>query len=140
MNKLAIFVTLLGVSGLATARLLDFSADRWAGDEPTGRSERQVHEQWVRYQVFKQTLKDTVDELGNGQIGVKQAHLRVLAIAREYCPEYLRHLRRWEDGETDDERIVHNLVGHVREECANPMLERLQEQVCEYLEELRTKK
>src|SRR5262249_47524931 len=103
-------------------------------------SESEVQEYWTRYQVFKQTLDDTVRNLAAREISVRQAYLRVQAVASEYFPDYLLHLSTWEEGETEEERIIRNLVGHVHEENPSPNCVALDAEMNAYLRELRGKR
>jgi predicted small metal-binding protein len=116
--------------------LLDGTIDAWAGtqfsgpaadpDLPPGPTSGEVRERFVRYRVFKDALESALADLAERKIALKEAQVRVSDAARDYQPEHFFYLRCWEQGDSDDERVARNLVGHIREshgDCVLPELE-----------------
>jgi len=67
------------------------------------------------YRCFKRTLESAQQSLANGNMRLRDACANVTSAAREFWPVYLIHLKTSEPGDSDEERVVHNLVGHVCE-------------------------
>ncbi len=110
MNKLAILLTVVIVTGFTSVQMMDsqpeVSVYSWADAQAT-------QDRITTYKCFKHTLEATIEELRRGSIRLKEAQSRVLAAARHYYPEFLVHLCLTEPGATDEERVARNLIEHV---------------------------
>lgn len=113
MHRVAIFLTVFLIGGFASIKLFDVLGETESEPDPSVKSERETQEAWIRYHSFKQVLQDTVTELTADRIRLKAAHIRVRDAAAQWNPKLFDHLAQWEQGHSDDERLVRNLVGHI---------------------------
>ena len=142
MNKTAIFISVVLVSGFVSFKMMDFRFEEpfeaWA-------EEQRVEDTMVSYQCFKLTFEATLADLKSGEIQLKDAYERIYSVARLHRPQYLFQLRGVEPGRTDEERVAHNLVAHIStlEEFYPNLRERtldLKSQLQVLLDELRSAK
>ena len=110
MNKTAILLSVVLVSGFVSVKMVDFRPE---GSLDALSEEQRVEEAMVSYQCFKLTFEATLAELESGSIRLKEAHARVCSVAQRYRPEYLVQLGSTEPGNTAEERVAYNLVAHI---------------------------
>jgi len=113
MNKVAVILTTVVVAGFCWVEFLAI-ATRTHSDGVRSTEERTLHDQLVNYQIFKQTLVQTLDSLEAGTLRLKEARERVVSSAQTYRPEYFELLDRCERGTTLEEHVASNLLGHFR--------------------------
>ena len=128
MSKyVTIFLWIGFLFAFATSVLLGHAADLafrrgdWFDDD------RRIQELYGNYRSFKKVFDPTVQELCRGTLRLEEAHGRVSAAARRHHPKYFAALCRIELGDSDDERVARNLVGHVRENARSGDRQRLYE-------------
>jgi hypothetical protein len=109
MNKFAILLTTVLAAGFVGLKMMETPSGEFSWSD-----EQKLQEKLATYRCFKQTLETSVDELGKGEIRLREAHARVLEAARRFHPEFFAHLIRAEPGNSDEQRVAHNLVEHVR--------------------------
>ena len=109
MNKLAILLTTILAAGFVSLKMTEP-----AGEECAWADAQKIQEKFASYKCFKETLEITVDELGKGEVRLSEARARVVEAAGRYHPQFFPNLVHAEPGKSDDERVAHNLVGHVR--------------------------
>jgi len=133
MSRFLTVAAVMTVAGLVTAQWIDDSVKQ---PRQTGRIAQFDHETMkltFHYQTFKDTLQSAVNDLAAGRVRLRQATHAVRAMADVHCPVYLDRLKLVEPGTSDDERIAHNLIGHLRDRgLVEPeMLERAERVECE---------
>lgn len=109
MYKSAIALTSLLLTGVITVRMMDYQRDPFLQA-----NEAQIEERLKNYECFKQTFDDSLEALADAELSLKQAHAQVNAAARQFYPLYIQYLATVEPGRTDEDRVAHNLVGHIR--------------------------
>jgi hypothetical protein len=111
MNKFAILLTTVLTAAFFSVKLVDIQPsmhlDNWT-------DEQKLQERWVAYRCFKDTLDSALDDLARGDIRLKEAHARVLSAARQHHPDFFAYMTVTEPGSTDEERLAHNLLGHMQ--------------------------
>jgi hypothetical protein len=136
MNKLALFLTAFLVASFVAVRTVDLPDEEF---RTWLKREREVRELTIRYETFKEIFEDTLTALENGVIDLKTARARVAEAARAYNPDHLVALGQYRyPGTTDEERVGHNLVGHLQERAElNPKLKQRVEKLEMELAEIR---
>ena len=110
MNKIATLLTVIVAASFLSIKITESEFD-----EPrnTWAEEQRIQELVTSYSCFRQSLYETIDELKMGEIPLKKAQTRILSAARRYHPDFFAQIVVSEQGNTDEERVAHNLVEHV---------------------------
>ena len=142
MNKLAVLLTAVLAAGIVTMKMADGPSEV---SPQTVENERALQERVANYQCFKQVLDGALEGLEKREIGLKAAHARVAAAAREHHPAFYERLRDWEPGASDEERLAHNLVGHLQSMAEDrthlePRIRELEMELQEFLCECRSQR
>src|SRR5687768_14571522 len=75
---------------------------------------QKMQQRVTTYRLFRQSLYATLDYLARGDIGLREAAVRVHGAAEEYAPQYLDMVKHVDQGRTIQESIARNLVGHLQ--------------------------
>src|SRR5207253_48538 len=133
MSRFLTVTAVMMVAGLVTVQWIDDNAKQPRSAAKIAQFDRQTIELVLHYQTFKDALESAVEDLAAGRVRLRQAAYSVRETADVHCPIYLDRLKVVEPGATDEERVAHNLVGHLRDRgIATPeMLDRAAEVECE---------
>lgn len=115
MNKIALLLTSALIAGIAAVNLAGTPA---ADALKLVDDDRIVQQKVANYRCFKDVLEASLDGLRTRRISLAEAHTRVRSAAQRYRPEFLEMMISSDAGDTDDERLARNLIGHVRSEMA----------------------
>jgi hypothetical protein len=113
MNRIAIFLTFILLAAGVTLPMLRDSRDREIDFVAIAVYHRRVQEMSVNYGAFKATFDETINALKSGEINLREAESCVRSAAETYHPSYLIDVQMSDPGETIQQRVARNLMGHV---------------------------
>jgi hypothetical protein len=115
MHKYAtLFAIATLTTGYATVRLIDEEAPASISMAEIFANDQKVREMVVSYRCFKATFQSTIESLRRGEVSLTDAKARVHEAANQHHPKFLPLLSMMNPGQSVDECLVRNLVGHVR--------------------------
>ena len=113
MTKTATLLTVILAAGILTASVRFDTAPK---QKPITQVDHFDEETTIRanhYEQFKRALTDTIKALHDGQIDLASATSRIQHEAETHCDVYRTRVRVSDPGDTLEESIARNLVGHV---------------------------
>lgn len=133
MSRFLTVAAVMTIAGLATAQWIDGSVRQPRNPGKVVQFDCATIELTFHYQTFKDTLEAAVSDLAAGRVRLRKAACSVREMADLHCPTYLDRLKVVEPGASDEERIAHNLIGHLRDRgfVEPEMLDRAEEVECE---------
>ena len=143
MNKIALLLTATLATGVAVGCYAGCVGGLAALAEPV-LTDQAFNQKITNYQCFRRSFDSTKQALVDGDMPLKEAIPLVIRAARQFWPVYLSSLEGLEPGDSDEERVACNLVGHVNVTVKayrlplTPRLAALDAELGELLHDIRT--
>jgi hypothetical protein len=116
MSKyITIYVIVLAALGLIAIDLLTSDSAEPAVAFAFVENEQETNEKVTAHQRFRTVLQPTIRALADGKIALRDASADVYTAAQANSPIYLQMTAITEPGKSVEERIAHNLIGHLED-------------------------